>query len=240
MIMIYLSCCKAFQFFKKLIYFLKTIQAPINKMNTSTKLVTLFSDTYNDYIDKDEYSEGNCGLTYNFNLVKGKYYKLTIREQTSRNRKSFASFNIIILFDKIIGITYNYDAFKIKIIINNNIEEHNLFDYTTDELRIFKDNSKLSLAFDKIKSTNTKLIVVLEKIIDEEVVEKTEEQPDLLDLENEDERPINILKKVKISGKSYLKSENDILYDPVTEEILGFWDPTTNQIIKANDDYDDI
>ena len=88
--------------------------------------------------------------------------------------------------------------------------------------------------------------------MDEELIEKVEEQTDLLDLDNEekieavdeeDEDDIeeivvgkNILKKVKILGKSYLKSDNDILYDSITEEIIGFWDPLTNNIIKANDD----
>jgi hypothetical protein len=143
-----------------------------------------------------------------------------------------------------VGITYDKNFVKIKTLYYNHLEEHTLLNYETLDATI---DRQFLCEWGNIKGMlfeiYYRLIVVLEKIMDKEVIEKVEEQPDLLDLEIEEEIEEivigqNTLKKVKILGKPYWKSNNDLLYDLITEEIIGFWDPTTNNIIKANDDDD--
>ena len=45
--------------------------------------------------------------------------------------------------------------------------------------------------------------------------------------------------RIQISGKNYLKSNINILYDPETKEEVGLWDPETNTINELPDDDDD-
>ena len=42
--------------------------------------------------------------------------------------------------------------------------------------------------------------------------------------------------RIQISGKAYLKSSNNILYDPNTKEEVGVWDPITKTIKELPDD----
>ena len=42
--------------------------------------------------------------------------------------------------------------------------------------------------------------------------------------------------RIQISGKNYLKSNINILYDPETKEEVGLWDPETNTINELPDD----
>ena len=222
-------------------------------MNTSvnSKLVTLFDERGEEYMPQSKYK-----IKYIFNIVKGNCYKLKIKLIYGE----LIDMNIVLLFDKLVKITYNNNFIKIKTLCYNQFEEHTLLNYETMNKSI--RNSGWETEWNDIITewnhihfqTVSRLLIVLEKIMDEELIEKVEEQTDLLDLDNEekieavdeeDEDDIeeivvgkNILKKVKILGKSYLKSDNDILYDSITEEIIGFWDPLTNNIIKANEDYD--
>ena len=96
---------------------------------------------------------------------------------------------IIILFDKLLGITYDSNFIKIKTLYYNQLEEHTLFNYEPIDADINENWIWNWLRLKPILiETNTNLIKVLEKIIDEEVVEKTEyTEPDLLDVENEEE-----------------------------------------------------
>ena len=45
--------------------------------------------------------------------------------------------------------------------------------------------------------------------------------------------------RIQISGKNYLKSNINILYDPETKEEVGIWDPETKTINELPDDDDD-
>ena len=45
--------------------------------------------------------------------------------------------------------------------------------------------------------------------------------------------------RIQISGKNYLKSNINILYDPETKEEVGLWDPETKTINELPDDDDD-
>ena len=42
--------------------------------------------------------------------------------------------------------------------------------------------------------------------------------------------------RIQISGKQYLKSSNNILYDPETKEELGLWDPVSKTIKDLPED----
>ena len=155
-------------------------------MNTSTKLVTLFNETiegyFNGYIDD---TSRKIKLKYKFNFIKGKCYKLTIKFKFH----IVIDRTIIILFDKLLGITYDSNFIKIKTLYYNQLEEHTLFNYEPIDADINENWIWNWLRLKPILiETNTNLIKVLEKIIDEEVVEKTEyTEPDLLDVENEEE-----------------------------------------------------
>lgn len=203
----------------------------INKMNTSTKLVTLFNEIFDNSIDNRSQNK----LKYIFNIVKGKYYKLTIKICSC----NIIDLNIILLFDNLFEINYNKNIIKIKTSIHNQITETILIDYEYINENI---NSLIRCEWATIRTIlpeiYAKLITVLENVMNEELTEKEEEQPDLLDLDLNSKEE-NVKKSVKISGKSYLKSANDLLYDPITEEVVGFWDPITNKVIKANDDSDE-
>ena len=45
--------------------------------------------------------------------------------------------------------------------------------------------------------------------------------------------------RIQINGKNYLKSHSNILYDAVTMDEVGIWDPETSTIIPFSDDDDD-
>ena len=45
--------------------------------------------------------------------------------------------------------------------------------------------------------------------------------------------------RVQINGKNYLKSRDNILYDAVTRDEVGIWDPETRTIMSFSDDDDD-
>ena len=45
--------------------------------------------------------------------------------------------------------------------------------------------------------------------------------------------------RIQISGKQYLKSSNNILYDPETKEELGLWDPVSKTIKELPEDDDE-
>lgn len=203
-------------------------------MNTSTKLVTLFNETFDNNIDNRSQNK----LKYIFNIVKGKCYKLTIKICSC----NIIDLNIILLFDNLFEINYNKNIIKIKTSIHNQIIETILIDYEYINENI---NSLMRCEWATIRTIileiYNKLISILENIMDEEFIEKDIVQmTDLLDLDLDlDSKEENVKKSVKISGKSYLKSANDLLYDPITEEVVGFWDPITNKVIKANDDSDE-
>ena len=45
--------------------------------------------------------------------------------------------------------------------------------------------------------------------------------------------------RFQIDGKSYLRSSDNILYDAVTRDEVGIWDPETRTIMHFSDDDDD-
>ena len=49
----------------------------------------------------------------------------------------------------------------------------------------------------------------------------------------EDEPPLSVTDWVH-EGKLYLKSQNHEVYDKVTEQLVGTWDPETNTICDAS------
>jgi hypothetical protein len=148
--------------------------------NSNSKLVNLFNERLDDYIN----IMSNIKLKYTFNMVKGKCYKLTIKLTYG----NVIDMNIMLLFDKLVGITYDKNFVKIKTLYYNHLEEHTLLNYETLDANI---DRHLLCEWSNIKGMlfeiYCRLIAVLEKIMDKEVIEKVEEQPDLLDLEIEEE-----------------------------------------------------
>jgi hypothetical protein len=64
------------------------------------------------------------------------------------------------------------------------------------------------------------------------------------DEESESEEPAAAPKKVTvkritIDGKQYLKTADNLLYDPETKEEMGIYDPETNTIKELPDDDED-
>jgi len=47
------------------------------------------------------------------------------------------------------------------------------------------------------------------------------------------------VKRITIDGKQYLKSSENLLYDPETKEEMGIYDPVTNTIKALPDDSED-
>jgi len=45
--------------------------------------------------------------------------------------------------------------------------------------------------------------------------------------------------RIQINGKNYLKSRSNILYDAVTRDEVGIWDPETKTIKELPEDEDD-
>ena len=69
-----------------------------------------------------------------------------------------------------------------------------------------------------------------------------EELPDEEDEEEEEEEPpptkVSVT-RLQIDGKLYLKSKDNILYDPDTKEEVGLWNPKTKTIEEIPDEDDD-
>ena len=54
------------------------------------------------------------------------------------------------------------------------------------------------------------------------------------------EKPVKVtVKRVTIDGKEYLKSSNNMLYDAVTKEEAGIWNPVTESIDELPEESDD-
>jgi hypothetical protein len=47
------------------------------------------------------------------------------------------------------------------------------------------------------------------------------------------------VKRITIDGKQYLKTADNLLYDPETKEEMGIYDPETNTIKELPDDDED-
>jgi hypothetical protein len=45
--------------------------------------------------------------------------------------------------------------------------------------------------------------------------------------------------RIQIDGKSYLRSSDNVLYDAVTRDQVGIWNPETRTIMSFSDDDDD-
>jgi chemotaxis protein histidine kinase CheA len=87
--------------------------------------------------------------------------------------------------------------------------------------KALKDAEKASKT--KSKKTETKAVVA------EKPVEKPAEKP----VASQGKVSVS---RIQISGKQYLKSSNNILYDPETKEELGLWDPVSKTIKELPED----
>jgi hypothetical protein len=72
-----------------------------------------------------------------------------------------------------------------------------------------------------------------EKKVDEKVDEKATEKVD-------EPQPAKVkVTRIQISGKSYLKTTNNLLYNPETKEEVGIWDPDTKTIKPLPEEEDE-
>ena len=81
-----------------------------------------------------------------------------------------------------------------------------------------------------------------DKKVDEKVTEKVTEKQDKNDPEPVPvPEPKNTVKvtRIQISGKSYLKTTNNLLYNPETKEEVGIWDPDTKTIKPLPEEEDE-
>jgi hypothetical protein len=82
-----------------------------------------------------------------------------------------------------------------------------------------------------------------EEVSDDSEEEDDEDEEDEDEDEDEDEKEEVVkVKRVKINGKDYLKSSNNVLYDVDTNDAIGVWDENKQEIILNEldeDSYDD-
>ena len=74
---------------------------------------------------------------------------------------------------------------------------------------------------------------MMAKMAKKETVESEDEDED----EEEEEEVVKV-KRVKINGKDYLKSTNNVLYDVETNDAIGVWDENKQEIILNELDED--
>jgi hypothetical protein len=80
-----------------------------------------------------------------------------------------------------------------------------------------------------------------EKKVDEPVTEKEKVNEPVTEKEKVDEpQPAKVkVTRIQISGKSYLKTTNNLLYNPETKEEVGIWDPDTKTIKPLPEEEDE-
>jgi hypothetical protein len=95
-----------------------------------------------------------------------------------------------------------------------------------------KAAKKLALEAEKGQKKEKK-VDEKEKKVDEKVDEKATEKVD-------EPQPAKVkVTRIQISGKSYLKTSNNLLYNPETKEEVGIWDPDTKTIKPLPEEEDE-
>ncbi len=98
-----------------------------------------------------------------------------------------------------------------------------------EKLEAKREAKRLEKAAKKAADLEAKKAVELEakKAAELEAEEYTAET------EDEDDEPVSEVRKFEYDGKTYLKDDSNVLYDPATQDPVGIWNATTETI----DDY---